>query len=217
MNSRVNRNKFPAWLWFFLAIPAGVIMVLLYRQRWGRGGARRLVGRYTEPDSIPLDMNSLYSRADTGAGAAGSQAGGDTAEQAARMDDESPATANESSDIAEEQRIGGTPPAPRTPEPVRKQNVRAIAEETGGTEDDLKIIEGIGPTIAGLLRERGITTFRQLAETPVERLSEILTQARLNRLADPATWPEQARLAAGAEWDQLEAFQQTLKGGRRVK
>jgi predicted flap endonuclease-1-like 5' DNA nuclease len=83
--------------------------------------------------------------------------------------------------------------------------------------DDLKIIEGIGPSIAGLLRENGIVTFRQLAAAPVDRLVEILTAARLNRLADPATWPEQAALAAKGKWEALEQLQQTLKGGRRAR
>jgi predicted flap endonuclease-1-like 5' DNA nuclease len=81
--------------------------------------------------------------------------------------------------------------------------------------DDLKVIEGIGPSIAGLLRENGIASFKVLAEAPVERLTEILTAARLNHLADPTTWGEQARLAAAGEWDRLEEYQATLKGGRK--
>jgi hypothetical protein len=36
------------------------------------------------------------------------------------------------------------------------------------------------------------------------------------RLAHPATWPEQAALAATGEWEALEALQAKLKGGRRV-
>ena len=81
--------------------------------------------------------------------------------------------------------------------------------------DDLKVIEGIGPSIAGLLRENGIRTFNELAEAPVERLNEILTAARLTHLAAPTTWGDQARLAASGEGDQLDEYQQTLKGGRK--
>lgn len=83
--------------------------------------------------------------------------------------------------------------------------------------DDLKVIEGIGPAISRLLADQGITTFRQLAETPVERLDEILRAANLRRLADPGTWPEQAFLAASADWDGLKQLQSTLKGGRRSR
>ena len=79
--------------------------------------------------------------------------------------------------------------------------------------DDLEIIEGIGPKIAGVFKEAGISTFAQLATTPVERLEEILKAANL-RLGDPATWPEQARLAAAGDLEGLKKLQDSLKGGR---
>jgi predicted flap endonuclease-1-like 5' DNA nuclease len=84
--------------------------------------------------------------------------------------------------------------------------------------DDLKRIEGIGPRIAGVLQEAGITTFRQLSNTPAEQLGEILgaEDPRLLRLADPATWPQQAALAAAGNWSALEELQDELKGGRKV-
>jgi large subunit ribosomal protein L17 len=84
--------------------------------------------------------------------------------------------------------------------------------------DDLTRIEGIGPKISGILQEAGITTFAQLADTDPGSLEEILEAAdpRLRRLADPATWPEQAALAAGNEWEAHEALLGELKGGRRV-
>lgn len=84
------------------------------------------------------------------------------------------------------------------------------------TPDDLTRIEGIGPKISSLLQTAGITTFAQLAATDVSRLEQILTEADLRALADPTTWPEQARLAAAGKWDELEALQDELKGGRRV-
>jgi predicted flap endonuclease-1-like 5' DNA nuclease len=81
--------------------------------------------------------------------------------------------------------------------------------------DDLEIIEGIGPKINSVLQSSGIRTFAQLSDTDVHRLEEILRAARL-RLANPETWPEQARLAAAGEWSKLEIYQGQLKGGRRV-
>ncbi len=83
--------------------------------------------------------------------------------------------------------------------------------------DDLKLIEGIGPKIASILAGCGITTFAQLAATDVSRLKEIIADAGLTALADPATWPQQAGLAAAGKMDELEALQGQLKGGRRVK
>jgi len=90
----------------------------------------------------------------------------------------------------------------------------AMAGEPGG-RDDLKRIEGIGPKIARLLNEHGIYTFAQLASTSTDRLQEILEAGGPNfQLADPGTWPEQARLAAEGAWDEFEALQLRLIRGR---
>jgi predicted flap endonuclease-1-like 5' DNA nuclease len=82
--------------------------------------------------------------------------------------------------------------------------------------DDLTVIEGIGPKIASVLQAAEIATFTQLAGADPSRLDKILKDAAL-RLADPTTWREQARLAAEGKWDELQALQDTLKGGRRVE
>ncbi len=81
--------------------------------------------------------------------------------------------------------------------------------------DDLTIVEGIGPKIASLLQQAGITTFAQLAQTDVSKLEAILRQAALP-FADPGTWPEQARLAAAGKLDELKTLQESLRGGRRA-
>jgi predicted flap endonuclease-1-like 5' DNA nuclease len=84
------------------------------------------------------------------------------------------------------------------------------------SEENLEIIEGIGPQIAGLMRAAGITTFAKLAATPVTRLQEILTNAGPRfKLAEPGTWPEQSRLAADNRWADLKALQDTLDVGVR--
>jgi predicted flap endonuclease-1-like 5' DNA nuclease len=82
-------------------------------------------------------------------------------------------------------------------------------------QDDLKIVEGIGPKIAELLNAGGITTWNGLSETPVDRLKEILDAAGPNfRIHDPGTWPEQARLADTGSWDALKKLQDELTGGK---
>ena len=91
-----------------------------------------------------------------------------------------------------------------------------LVEPKQAVADDLTRIEGIGPKISALLQEAGISTFAQLAGTTVERLGQIIAQADLTALADPSTWPEQARLAAEGQWDRLSALQDELKGGRRA-
>jgi predicted flap endonuclease-1-like 5' DNA nuclease len=100
-------------------------------------------------------------------------------------------------------------------EPV---SVEVEAQTTPPKADDLKRVEGVGPKISSLLQAAGITTFAQLADANVERLRQILEAAdpRLLRLVDPASWPEQAGLAADGEWDALSALQNQLRGGRRA-
>lgn len=80
--------------------------------------------------------------------------------------------------------------------------------------NDFAELEGIGPRIHDVLHEAGITTFAQLAETPVARLREILAAAEFPFPANPETWPEQARLAAECRWDDLEQLKDSLKGGQ---
>ena len=82
--------------------------------------------------------------------------------------------------------------------------------------DDLIRIEGIGPKISSLLQEAGISTYAALAASSPEHLRQIMQNANL-RLARPDTWPEQAALAAGGQWEELEVLQKQLKGGRKVQ
>jgi hypothetical protein len=89
------------------------------------------------------------------------------------------------------------------------------SQAEGAPADDLKRIEGIGPKISNVLQDAGITTYAQLAATDVHRLRQILDESGI-RLANPDTWPEQARLAAAGDWDALKRLQGQLKGGRRV-
>ncbi len=91
----------------------------------------------------------------------------------------------------------------------------AIAAATGAG-DDLEKIEGIGPKINQILANAGITTFAQLAETPVDRLKELLAGAGPRYAGrDPGTWPEQARLAAAGDWDAFKQLTDELVAGQR--
>ena len=84
----------------------------------------------------------------------------------------------------------------------------------GGT-DDLTLIEGIGPAIAELLTNAGITTWTQLAATSVEQIQELLSQSGGQMAAhDPSTWPQQAQMAADGLHDELRAWQDQLNGGK---
>jgi predicted flap endonuclease-1-like 5' DNA nuclease len=80
--------------------------------------------------------------------------------------------------------------------------------------DNLRRIEGIGPKVADLLNDAGITTFAALAETNVEQLNQILEAAEL-QFMNAESWPEQAALAARGDWKAFEKLTAELKGGRR--
>jgi len=93
---------------------------------------------------------------------------------------------------------------------------RASTASTAKASDDLRKIEGIGPKIASLFRAAGLGSFEALAAAPVEQLRNILDQAGSRyRAHDPATWPQQAAMARDGRWDELQAWQDKLKGGRR--
>lgn len=100
-------------------------------------------------------------------------------------------------------------PAPKAAKPA------APAPQPAAKADDLVIIEGIGPKIAELLKNAGISTFAQLAETPASRIEEILDAAGPRyRVHDAATWPQQAALARDGKMDELKALQDSLNAGK---
>ena len=83
------------------------------------------------------------------------------------------------------------------------------------TGEDLKKIEGIGPKIAEVLTTAGVDTFEKLSTADIDALKEILAAAGGNLAShNPATWPEQATLAAAGQWDELKELQEKLLGGR---
>lgn len=123
-----------------------------------------------------------------------------------------------------------TEPAPQAEKPAQKSKKSAnrseiapvaatpAADAAPTPPDNLEIIEGIGPKIAGLLAQHNITTFAALAATPAEQLRALLLAAgRRFAVSDPTTWPTQAALAAKGDMDALKAMQAELKGGRKIQ
>ncbi|MDO4782707.1 MAG: hypothetical protein Q4A09_05740 [Capnocytophaga felis] len=81
-------------------------------------------------------------------------------------------------------------------------------------ENDLTIVEGIGPKIQELFKENGIATWKKLSETSVERLKEILaTGGERFMIHNPGTWARQAELAYQGKWQELKDWQDFLVGG----
>jgi len=82
--------------------------------------------------------------------------------------------------------------------------------------DDLKVIEGIGPKIESILKSEGVTTLKNLSKMKSDDIKEILIRVGGDRYAfhDPTTWPDQAMLAADNKWEELNEYQEFLTGGR---
>jgi len=96
-------------------------------------------------------------------------------------------------------------------EPESRKNSRP----TDSSGDDLKRIEGIGPSIEKILHQAEITSFSTLAFTSTKRLKEILRNAGPRfQIHDPESWPQQAALAMEGKWDELEELQDKLLSGR---
>jgi predicted flap endonuclease-1-like 5' DNA nuclease len=87
----------------------------------------------------------------------------------------------------------------------------AMTTEVPVTEfkpDDLKVVVGIGPKIARLLINRGITTWRALAEASPGYLRTILDEdgGERYRIHNPENWPHQARLLDEGRWDEIRRY-----------
>ena len=107
--------------------------------------------------------------------------------------------------------LWGNKPTKTVQEPTPQPTAEKLVEMP--SQDDLVLIEGIGPKIAVLLNQQGIKTFAQLAATPVPVLQKILQDNGLNFIK-PDSWPEQGRLAAAGKMDELKALQDKLVAGR---
>lgn len=110
--------------------------------------------------------------------------------------------------------------APKAEEKPKASKSEKITLPSGKkvNQDDLKLVEGIGPKIEGLLNDAGINTWQELADAPTEKVQGILDEAGPRyRMHDPATWAKQAKLAADAKWEELESLQDSLKGGKEVE
>ncbi|MBS9766455.1 MAG: hypothetical protein KGV44_02805 [Flavobacteriaceae bacterium] len=81
-------------------------------------------------------------------------------------------------------------------------------------ENDLTVVEGIGPKIQELFHSFNIKTWKQLSETSEERCREILdTKGDSYRIHNPKTWAEQAKMAYEGRWKELKDWQDILDGG----
>lgn len=82
-------------------------------------------------------------------------------------------------------------------------------------ENDLTIVEGIGPKIQELFHNHNVKTWLGLSECSVEKCQEVLESGGAKfKMHNPETWSKQAGLAANGKWQELKDWQDVLDGGR---
>jgi len=87
-----------------------------------------------------------------------------------------------------------------------------LEEAVLSEEDNLRLIEWIWPAIEKLLYKYGVRTYSDMVEEWAEGLEEILINGwKKYAVHDPATWPDQAKLAGSGKWSELEEYQEILK------
>ncbi len=120
--------------------------------------------------------------------------------------------------VAEARSVAAEAPKAEAPKKAAPKKAGAKIELPNGKsikQDDLKMVEGVGPKIEGLLHDGGIKTWEDLANAATETAQGILDEAGPRyRMHQPTTWAKQARLAADGKWDELVAYQDHLDGGR---
>ena len=82
-------------------------------------------------------------------------------------------------------------------------------------QDDLKIVEGIGPKIEELFHNAGIKTWSALGAATFAECKKILDDAGSRyQMHNPATWPDEAKMAAEGKFAELLKWQDELDGGK---
>lgn len=103
--------------------------------------------------------------------------------------------------------VTGAPPKPDLVAGSRVMGVPVL-------NNDFTLIEGIGPRIAQLLVDKGITTWWALANSDVELLRSVLREAGPKfQVHDPRSWPQQARLLSFGEWEKFLTLAAALRYG----
>ncbi|MBT9187176.1 hypothetical protein [Zobellia russellii] len=109
-------------------------------------------------------------------------------------------------------------PVAMAPQPVLIPFDAAAAKAAIGKtvkENDLKVVEGIGPKIEGLFQAEGIKTWKALSETSVARCQEVLKGGGDRyKIHDPASWPMQAKMCYEGKWAELARWQDEHDHGK---
>ena len=82
-------------------------------------------------------------------------------------------------------------------------------------QDDLKVVEGIGPKIEGMFKDAGIKTWKSLSEASVADCQKVLDGGgKRYQVHDPASWPMQAKMCYEGKWAELSKWQDKHDHGK---
>ncbi len=207
------------WKYFFLGLLVGwLIEWIIDWFYWRRGVDGNSHGAWPRSGKPPLRA-AAGNTADAGSFPVGDAAASDPAEaEVAGPVVESNAGTTTSADtpagrVAADVAIGAAGA-------VSTSSATLTSQAPVYRQEDLEALVGIGPKIGAMLRNNGITTFAELAVSPVEELRRIV-QSTGEPAADAGvhTWAAQARLAAAQDWTGLARLQEELQstgtGARR--
>lgn len=82
-------------------------------------------------------------------------------------------------------------------------------------ENDLTVVEGIGPKIQELFHNHNVMTWKALSECSVDKCQSVLDSGGDRfKIHKPGSWPEQAKMAYEGRWADLLKWQDELDGGK---
>ena len=96
-------------------------------------------------------------------------------------------------------------------------NAAAAKAALGKTvkQDDLKLVEGIGPKIESMFKAGGIKTWQALSNASVADCQKVLDGGgNRYKIHDPASWPMQAKMCYEGKWTALAKWQDEHKHGK---
>ena len=111
--------------------------------------------------------------------------------------------------------------APKKAAPKKAAPKKAVARKAAPKKAvklaavDFTKIEGIGPKIAGLIKDAKYDTYEALASAKKKDLQTVLDNAgKRYTMHDPSTWAKQSKLLAQGKLKELKTLQDKLKGGK---
>jgi predicted flap endonuclease-1-like 5' DNA nuclease len=101
-------------------------------------------------------------------------------------------------------------------EPKRKPGRPAEAPTTTAVNPDLTSVKGVSDKVAEMLRNNGIKTLADMAQTPLDRYKKLLKDNHMHRFKDPAGWAKEAAalIAMTPSADKPESEAPKKKPGR---